>query len=79
VTGSSAFVGRARELSGLWSALAGDTRLLLVVGDAGVGKTRFVSEGLRLPPEGLRRPPGGAPVPIWGPACRWRRSCRSCR
>ena len=68
MTGSSAFVGRARELSGLWSALAGDTRLLLVVGDAGVGKTRFVSEGLRLAPEGLRRPPGGAPVPIWG-AC----------
>ena len=27
--------------------MAGDTRLLLVVGDAGVGKSRFVREGMR--------------------------------
>ncbi len=48
MTDSRVFVGRGREMSGLRSALGGDTRLLLVVGDAGVGKTRFVTEGLRL-------------------------------
>jgi predicted ATPase len=42
-----AFVGREGELSRLRGALGGDTRVLLVVGDAGVGKTRFVGEGLR--------------------------------
>jgi DNA-binding CsgD family transcriptional regulator/tetratricopeptide (TPR) repeat protein len=41
-----AFVGRAGELSRLETALGGDTRLVLVVGDAGVGKTRFVAEGM---------------------------------
>src|SRR6266481_2756932 len=30
--------------------LSGDARLLLVVGDAGVGKTRFAREGLCPPP-----------------------------
>ena len=34
------------ELSSLLGALGGDTRLLLVTGDAGVGKTRFVAEGM---------------------------------
>ena len=42
------FVGRARELPRLRAVVDGDARLLLVVGDAGVGKTRFVAEGLRL-------------------------------
>jgi DNA-binding CsgD family transcriptional regulator len=41
-----AFVGRESELSRLLAALAGDARLVLVVGDAGVGKTRFVAEGM---------------------------------
>jgi DNA-binding CsgD family transcriptional regulator/tetratricopeptide (TPR) repeat protein len=41
------FVGREHELSSLRGALGGDTRLLLVVGDAGVGKTRLVGEGMR--------------------------------
>jgi DNA-binding CsgD family transcriptional regulator len=41
-----AFVGRQRELSRLLAALAGDAGLVLVVGDAGVGKTRFVAEGM---------------------------------
>jgi hypothetical protein len=41
-----AFVGRERELSRLLAALAGDARLVLVVGDAGVGKTRFAGEGM---------------------------------
>jgi DNA-binding CsgD family transcriptional regulator len=47
VAGSVAFVGRDRELSRLQAALGGDARLLLVMGDAGVGKTRLVAEGLR--------------------------------
>jgi hypothetical protein len=33
-------------LSSLLAALAGDARLVLVVGDAGVGKTRFAGEGM---------------------------------
>ena len=41
-----AFVGRDRELSRLLAALGGGVRLVLVVGDAGVGKTRFVAEGM---------------------------------
>jgi DNA-binding CsgD family transcriptional regulator len=41
-----AFVGREGELSRLAAALGRGTRLVLVVGDAGVGKTRFVAEGM---------------------------------
>jgi DNA-binding CsgD family transcriptional regulator len=41
-----AFVGREGELSRLLAALGGDVRLVLVVGDAGVGKTRFAGEGM---------------------------------
>ena len=48
MTGSRLFVGRENELAAFRAALDGDTRLLLVVGDAGVGKTRFVTECLRL-------------------------------
>ena len=44
--GSGAFVGRERELSRLLGALAGDARMVLVTGDAGMGKTRFVEEGM---------------------------------
>ena len=47
VAGSVGFVGRGDELSRLREALDGDARVLLVAGDAGVGKTRFVGEGLR--------------------------------
>ena len=47
MAGSVVFVGRERELSRLLAALGGDAQLLLVVGDAGVGKTRLVAEGLR--------------------------------
>jgi len=59
VAGSAGFVGRERELSLLRAALGGDARLLLVVGDAGVGKTRLVAEGMR---------PAAAAgtVPLWG-------------
>ena len=72
MAGSQVFVGRAHELSGLRSALDGNTRLLLVVGDAGVGKTRFVAEG-------LRRAAADGVVIGRGGACRWPRSCRCCR
>ena len=41
------FAGREREISDLRGALGGASRLVLVAGDAGVGKTRFVTEGLR--------------------------------
>jgi DNA-binding CsgD family transcriptional regulator/tetratricopeptide (TPR) repeat protein len=47
VGGSPVFVGRDRELSRLRSEVGGETRLLLVMGDAGVGKTRLVTEGTR--------------------------------
>ena len=69
---SAGFVGRTRELSGLRAVLDGDTRLLLVAGDAGVGKTRFVAES-------LRRAAADGLLPVWGRAFRWPRSCRSCR
>src|SRR5512132_3760601 len=46
MAGTGVFVGREGELSRLQSALAERARLVLVVGDAGIGKTRFVSEGL---------------------------------
>ena len=46
MAGLAAFVGRERELSLLRTALGGDARLVLVVGDAGVGKTRFVTEAM---------------------------------
>jgi DNA-binding CsgD family transcriptional regulator/tetratricopeptide (TPR) repeat protein len=48
MAGPAGFVGRERELSQLLGALGGDVRLVLVVGDAGVGKTRFVEEGTDL-------------------------------
>ena len=41
-----AFVGREGELSRLRAGLDGDARLVLVVGDAGVGKTRFAEQGM---------------------------------
>ena len=55
------FVGREGELTRLRAALGGETRLLLVTGDAGVGKTRFAREG-------LRQAAAGGLVAVWG-AC----------
>jgi tetratricopeptide (TPR) repeat protein len=46
MAGPGVFVGREGELSRLRSALGERARLVLVVGDAGIGKTRFVSQGL---------------------------------
>ena len=46
MAGPAGFVGREGELSRLLGALGGDARLVLVVGDAGVGKTRFVTEAM---------------------------------
>ena len=46
MAGTGVFVGREGELSRLRSALGERARLVLVVGDAGIGKTRFVGEGL---------------------------------
>jgi DNA-binding CsgD family transcriptional regulator/tetratricopeptide (TPR) repeat protein len=47
VVGSTPFVGRDRELSRLRAVVGGAERLLLVMGDAGVGKTRLLTEGIR--------------------------------
>ena len=59
MAGVAGFVGRKRELASLRAALGGDTRMVLVVGDAGVGKTRFAEEG-------MRRAAAGGMVPLWG-------------
>src|SRR5215813_11414952 len=59
MAGPVGFVGRERELSRLGAALGGDTRMVLVVGDAGVGKTRFAGEG-------MRRAAAGGMVSVWG-------------
>ncbi len=45
--GSAVFVGRVWDLSRLRAIVGGEARLLLVMGDAGVGKTGFVTEGMR--------------------------------
>jgi hypothetical protein len=59
------FVGRERELSRLRVALGGDTRLVLVVGDAGVGKTRLPGKACGGPPGAGSRSPGW--LPRWLP------------
>ena len=46
MAGPAAFVGRETELSRLLVAVGGGARLVLVVGDAGVGKTRFAGEAM---------------------------------
>jgi DNA-binding CsgD family transcriptional regulator len=45
-TGASGFVGRAGELALLTSALTGSSALVLVEGEAGIGKTRLLQEYL---------------------------------
>jgi hypothetical protein len=66
------FVGRQQELLRLGAALGGAARLLLVVGDAWVGKTRLVAEGLRpAVTSGLIAVTGGC-LPL-------AESCRCCR
>ncbi|HUJ75113.1 MAG TPA: ATP-binding protein, partial [bacterium] len=53
------FIGRGEELARFGGALTGEARMLLVVGDAGVGKTRFVEAG-------MRQAAGAGVVPLWG-------------
>ena len=60
------FVGREGELSRLRSALAGRARLVLVIGDAGIGKTRFVAEGLRRASANGMLTVGGGCLPLAG-------------
>ena len=59
MAGVAGFVGRERELSRLRAALGAGTRLLLVVGDAGVGKSRFAGEG-------MRRAAASGLIAVWG-------------
>jgi predicted ATPase len=58
------FVGRERELSHLQTELAGGARLVLVVGDAGIGKTRFVAEGLARATQGGMLTISGGCLPL---------------
>ena len=53
-----------RGVSRLRSALAERARLVLVVGDAGIGKTRFVAEGLRRAAAGGMVAVGGGCLPL---------------
>ncbi len=53
------FVGRERELARLRAALGGESGLILVTGDAGVGKTRFMAEA-------IARAAAGGLVTAWG-------------
>jgi ATP/maltotriose-dependent transcriptional regulator MalT len=60
VGGSPVFVGRDRELARLRAVVGGgEARLLLVVGDAGVGKTGLVTEA-------MRRVTADGAVVVWG-------------
>jgi hypothetical protein len=64
MAGPGVFVGREGELSRLQSALAEQARLVLVVGDAGIGKTRFVAEGLARAYAGGTLAVGGGCLPL---------------
>jgi DNA-binding CsgD family transcriptional regulator len=64
MAGAGVFVGREGELSRLRSALGERARLVLVVGDAGIGKTRFVAEGLRRAAAGGMVAVGGGCLPL---------------
>jgi DNA-binding CsgD family transcriptional regulator len=64
MAGRGVFVGRERELTRLQPALAERVRLVLVVGDAGIGKTRFVAEGLARATAGGMLTVGGGCLPL---------------
>src|SRR5262245_56298503 len=64
MAGTGVFVGREGELSRLESVLAERARLVLVVGDAGIGKTRFVAEGLVQASAGGMLTVGGGCLPL---------------
>ncbi len=56
VLGVSEFVGRTAELARLDALLAGDARLITLVGPGGIGKTRLAAEALRRISQDQRRP-----------------------
>lgn len=56
VLGVSEFVGRTAELARLDALLAGDARLITLVGPGGIGKTRLAAEALRRISHDQRRP-----------------------
>jgi hypothetical protein len=72
MAGPVAFVGREGELSRLLGALGGGARVVLMTGDAGVGKTRFAGEA-------MSRAAAAGMVMARGSACRWPAHCRCCR
>lgn len=49
VVGRPGLVGRERELTALERALAGQPAMVMVEGEAGVGKTRLIGEFLASP------------------------------
>ena len=55
VISAPAFVGREQELAALQEALAKAAAVVLVEGEAGIGKTRLLAEALRRQPGGSRR------------------------
>src|SRR5262245_22013205 len=64
MAGTGVFVGREGELSRLQEALGERAPLILVVGDAGIGKTRFVAEGLGRATAGGMFTVGGGCLPL---------------
>ena len=60
------FIGRESELRRLLGALGGEARLVLVAGDAGVGKTRFAAEGIDLAAAGGMAMLRGQCLPLAG-------------
>jgi hypothetical protein len=71
--GAVPFAGREGELSRLVGALGGSAQLMLVTGDAGVGKTRLTGEACRLSSpiaEGSGDEPSSLAAELGGPAGR---------
>src|SRR5262249_50780751 len=66
MAGPAGFVGRESEMSRLLEALGGGARAVLVVGDAGVGKTRVVGEGMAQAAAGGMGMGGGGGLPLAG-------------
>ncbi|MEH0981389.1 ATP-binding protein [Micromonospora sp. CPCC 205556] len=56
------FVGRDREVAALGGALGQPPAVVLIDGEAGIGKTRLLREFLASPAGRGRRPGGGLPA-----------------
>ena len=76
------FVGRDEELSELHAALrraaAGRPEMILVAGEAGVGKSRLIGQFAGQARRARTLVAVGGAAPLTGGACRTRRWCRRC-